>query len=144
MMIQILSKRDFISLCIFIYILIQIYLPLNYYLLEKDKMNEWYSWRMFSEKQMAGKELEIFFSPYWMNNTNNGILIKISDHFNEIWTKNLIRGPNWILEKACIFICSRIQSAKSVKYIWYIYEWEGINYNNSNTIYCNRNFQNKN
>ena len=118
------SNSD-ISLFIFLFVLIQLFIPIRYYLFEEDYMNENYSWRMFSHLQLAGKDLDIIWFPKWASKEHKGIKVDLTDHFTNIWRIRLEIGPKWVLKRACEYLCLQIEDAKEVQYIWTIYRWEG-------------------
>ncbi len=52
-------QQDVTGALIFVYLCVQMWLPLSYYIVTEDKMDEALAWRMFSDQRMAQKELEM-------------------------------------------------------------------------------------
>ena len=80
---------------------------------------------MFSHLQLAGKDLDITWFPNWASKEHKGVEVNLTDHFTKIWVRRLEMGPKWVLRRACEYLCSEINKAKEVQYVWTIYRWEG-------------------
>lgn len=99
-------------------------------------MNEMGAWRMFSDLQMADKEIEIRWIHKDANPNHKGTLISLDSYFSKSWTNRLLNGPKWVLYKACEYVCTRIKTAKTVSYHWSIEKWNGERIVINNIISC--------
>ena len=109
-----LNYRDVISLCI---VTLQILMALYYYTpLNKDIMDERFSWRMFSEVTLTDRELE------WEGLTvisgyNATKRISMEKRFTKIWAVILKRGEDTLLNRAVEYLCDM----EPVDYIRYVF-----------------------
>lgn len=115
-----LSRQDVLGLLIFVCLCIQLWLPLSYYLIAEDKMDQAFAWRMFSDLHMTDKALEVRVE--WQNTS---VFVDLRQHFSSAWTRRLHRGPKWILREACSYLCERHTGVIRVSYFWSIEMWDG-------------------
>ena len=132
------SNRTRISLLIVAYLFVQISIPLHYYLWQEDKTDELYAWRMFSDLQMAEKLLTIRWIHEESLPTYEGTPVSLRSHFTESWAFRLRKGPRWLLRKACVHVCKRMVTARSVSYSWYVEKWNGENFTAEESVLCVR------
>ena len=118
-----IRRLDATSALICLYLCIQLWLPLSYYLITEDKTDEALAWRMFSDLQMADRNLEVRLEGH--ANASTSTTVNLQQHFSRTWQVRLRMGPKWVLREACDYLCERLTGAKHVTYCWHIEMWDG-------------------
>lgn len=89
------------------FLLIQAYIPLEYYILKEDKLDERFSWRMFSEINIA-TTLNVSDSLIFAKRLYNSEKLHHIDHtkcFNTAWLAVLSKGHRNVVKKATLYMC---------------------------------------
>lgn len=104
------------------YIIIQMYIPLHYYLFQSDKFDERFTWRMYSDVDAGYKELTFKgISPQY----RDPIILPIYELFTYKWTEILFRGNVKTIKKARIFLCKNMPYLSKIRSIFIFYPWNG-------------------
>lgn len=90
---------------IIIFLAIQIYLPLDYYIFREDKMDERFAWRMFSDINLS--RVEVVFTQESMD--GDMIPLDITNHMPRIWAHHVKRGYSYLLRRVCEHLCEKIE-----------------------------------
>jgi len=123
----------YIHVFVLAFTIVQLYLPLRYYLFNDDPLDERFAWRMFSEIAMSGKEIE-----FWAEMRDSGLEVPI-DHesfLGDHWTSIVLRGKRQVVDNACSYFCREIEKARSVHAHFVMYKWEGGVYETFHKAEC--------
>jgi hypothetical protein len=104
------------------YIIIQMYIPLHYYLFQSDKFDERFTWRMFSDIDAGYRELTFKgISPHY----KDPIILPKDELFTTHWNAVLLRGNVKTIKKARIFLCKNMSYLSKIRSIFIYYPWNG-------------------
>jgi hypothetical protein len=82
---------------IFVFVLVQLALPLRYYLAPRDPHDERFAWRMFSPMRMATCTASA---------TVDDVPLPLGGRFHEAWLELLRRGRFVVIERMAAALCA--------------------------------------
>jgi len=86
------------SLYIGLYLLVQVTLPLRFYLRSSDPLDERFAWRMFSNTRLTRCEVEF-------RVTDSSRLLAIDSEFHLAWTDLAQRGRRSVIDGMAAHLC---------------------------------------
>lgn len=81
-----------------VFVLVQLLLPLHYYLARRDPHDERFAWRMFSPMRMTTCDLAM---------TADGAPVALQRHFQEAWVQTAQRGRRRVVEQMAAHLCGK-------------------------------------
>lgn len=100
--------------------LIQIYLPLSYYVMKGDEFDERFAWRMFSYTHMGYKTVD-----FSVKLGNSEMIVDKKDFFSDKTIRLIDMGRSCVLNKVCIFFCDLDPNLEKVIYTLTYSPWDG-------------------
>jgi hypothetical protein len=95
------------------FVLIQLALPLHYYLARKDRHDERFAWRMFSPMRsvVCSDPDDVGIVPASGRRpprfTVDGVVVPLGGEFHEAWIETAKRGRYVVIEKMAARLCTR-------------------------------------
>ena len=117
-----MKAHPFFIVMVFGHFAIQMAVPVYYYLFQEDKLDERFTWRMFSDTSSGDKEL-VFegIAP----GDPLPIVISREEYFSKDWNNILIVGRKSTIRKAREFLCKTMPYFSRMRSTLTFISWDG-------------------